>query len=141
MEHKRLQPGAEQAAEKLPLYTSQHNKNCSSNSTVWQAYEDEASKLTTPCSDPEIQEGNQAAKAKMKEHADNKRYVKPSNAKEGDTVLVRRDDSKKKSDTPYGPRPHIILEKKGAMVTAENDDGIQVKRNSSFFKSVSTARE
>ena len=67
--------------------------------------------LTTPCSDPEIRERDQTAKAKMKEYADNKRYVKPSNAKEGDTVLVKRDDSKKKSDTQYDPRPLIIVEK------------------------------
>ena len=97
--------------------------------------------LTTPCSDPEIRERDQTAKAKMKEHADNKRYVKPSNAKEGDTVLVKRDDSKKKSDTPYDPRPHFIVEKKGSMITAENDDGVQVTRNSSFFKSVPAVKE
>ena len=80
--------------------------------------------LTTPCSDPEIRKRDQTAKAKMKEYADNKRYVRPSNAKEGDTVLVKRDDSKKKSDTPYDPRPLIIVEKKGSMVTAQNDDGM-----------------
>ena len=92
--------------------------------------------LTTPCSDPEIRERDQTAKAKMKEHADNKRYVKRSNAKEGDTVLV-----KKKSDTPYDPRPHFIVEKKGSMITAENDDGVQVTRNSSFLKSVPAVKE
>ena len=97
--------------------------------------------LTTPCSDPEIRERDQTAKVKMKEHADNKRYVMPSNAKEGDTVLVKRDDSNKKSHKPYDPRPHIIVEKKGSMVTAENDDGTQVTTNSSFFKNVSTAKE
>ncbi|KAK2558551.1 hypothetical protein P5673_019271 [Acropora cervicornis] len=77
----------------------------------------------------------------MKEYAGNKRYVKPSDAKEGDTVLVKRDDSKKKSDTPYDSRPLNIAERKGCMVTAENDDGIQVTRNSSFFKNVPTAKE
>ena len=76
----------------------------------------------------------------MKEHADNKRYVKPSNAKEGNTVPVKRDDSKKKGNTPYDPRPHVV-EKKGSMATAENDDGTQVTRNSSFFKNVPTAKE
>ena len=30
-----LQAGAEQAAEKLPRYTSQHHKDCSSNITLW----------------------------------------------------------------------------------------------------------
>ena len=77
----------------------------------------------------------------MKKHADSKRYVKPSTVKEGDTVFVKRDDSKKKSDTPYDPRPHIVVEKKGSMVTTQDDDGVPVTRNSSFFKSVPVAAE
>lgn len=97
--------------------------------------------LTTPRSDLEIRERDRSAKAKIKKHADNKRYVKPSTVKEGDTVFVKRDDSKKKSDTPYDPRPHIVVGKKGSMVTAQNDDGVQVTRNSSFFKNVPVAAE
>ena len=79
--------------------------------------------VTTHCSDLEIQERDRRAKAKMK-HADNKRYIKPSTLKEGDTVFVRRDDSKKKSDTLYDPRPLIVVEKKGSMVTAQDNNGI-----------------
>ena len=73
--------------------------------------------VTIPCSDPEIRECDRAAKAKIKKHADNKRYIKLSTVKEGDTVLVKRDDSKKKSDTPYDPRLHTVVEKKGSMVS------------------------
>jgi len=97
--------------------------------------------VTTPCSDPEIQERDRTTKAKMKTYADNKRYVKPWTIKEGDAVFVKRDDIKKKSDTPYDPRPLIIMEKKGSMVTAQDDDGVPVTRNSSFFKSVLAAAE
>ena len=97
--------------------------------------------MSSPCSDPDIREGDRTAKAKMKSHADNKRYVKPSTLKEGDMVFVKRDDSKKKSDTPYDPRPRTVVEKKGSMVTAEDDDGVQITRNSSFFKSVPAAEE
>ena len=75
----------------------------------------------------------------MKKHAYNKHYIKPSTVKEGDTMFVKRDDSKKKSDTPYDPRPHIVVGKKGSMVTAQNDDGVQVTRNSSFFKDIKEA--
>ena len=96
--------------------------------------------VTTRCSDPEIQERNQTAKAKMKKHANNKRYIRRSTVKGGDTVFVKRDDSKK-SDTPYDPRPLIVVEKKGSMVTAQDDDGVPVTRNSSFFKSVPAAAE
>ena len=95
--------------------------------------------VTTHCSDPEIQECDQTAKAKMKKHADNKRYIKPLTVKEGDTVFVKRDDSKKKGDTPDDLRPLIVVEKKGSMVTAQDDDGIPVTRYSFFFKSVPAA--
>ena len=53
-------------------------------------------------------------------------------------MIVKRDDSKKKSDTPYDPRPHIVVEKKGSMVTAQDDDGVP---SPSFFKSVPVAAE
>ena len=39
---------------------------------------------TIPHSDPEIRERDWTAKAKMKKHADNKRYIRPSTVKEGD---------------------------------------------------------
>ena len=97
--------------------------------------------ILSPCSDPKIRERDQIAKAKMKSHADNKQYVKPSTLKEGDMVFVKRDDSKKKSDTPYDPRPCTVVEKKGSMGSAEDDDGVLITRNSSFFKSVPAAEE
>ena len=97
--------------------------------------------MSTPCSDLEIRERDRTAKAKMKSHADNRRYVKPSTLKEGDMVFVKRDDSKNKSATLYDPRPRTVVEKKGSMVTAEDSDGVSITRNSSFFKSVPSAEE
>ena len=55
----------------------------------------------------------------MKEHADNKQYVKPSAIKEGDIVLVKRHETKKKGDIPYNPIPRTVIKTKGSMVTAE----------------------
>ena len=72
----------------------------------------------------------------MKTYADAKAYVRPSQIKEGDTVLVRRDDMKRKRDTPYRPEPYVVIAKKGSMVTARNKSGT-VTRNSSFFKKAS----
>ena len=98
----------------------------------------------TPCSDAAIWQRDQAAKAKMKEHADNKRYVKPSAIKEGDIVLVKRDETKKKGDIPYNPIPRTVIKTKGSMVTAKNAEGVPVSKNSSFFKCVpdfKTSRE
>ena len=76
--------------------------------------------VTTPRSDAAIRQLDQAAKAKMKEHADNKRYVKTLAIKEGDIVLVKRDETMKKGDTPYNPIPRNVIKTKGSMITAEN---------------------
>ena len=87
---------------------------------------------------PEFNEGQQAstleandrrAKKKMKTYADAKAYVRLSEIKEGDTVLVRRDDTKRKRDTPYRPEPYVVIAKKGSMVSARIKNGT-VTRNS-----------
>ena len=83
--------------------------------------------VTIPCSDPVI-----PVIPVMKKDADNKRYVKPSTTAEGATILVKRDDNKKKSAASYDPRPCTVVEKNGSMVTAVDGNGVPVTRNSSF---------
>lgn len=90
---------------------------------------------TTPHDQADIKWKDAQAKGKMKEYADRKAYVKPSNIRPGDTVLVKRDRSYKKSQTPYEPQPYIVTSCKGSMVTARHGDRT-VTRNSSFFKPV-----
>ena len=71
---------------------------------------------------PEFNEGQEEstlatndrnAKMKMKNYADAKTYVRPSTIKKGDTVFVRRDDSKRKRDTPYRPEPYVVTSRNG----------------------------
>jgi hypothetical protein len=50
--------------------------------------------------DPEVEENDRKAKSRMKRYADSKTYVQPSTIQEGDTVFVKRDDSKRKRDHP-----------------------------------------
>ena len=83
-----------------------------------------------------LEENDRWAKKKMKTHADAKAYVRPSEVKEGDTVFVRRDDTKRKRDTPYRPELYVIIAKKGSMVTVRNESST-ITRNSSFFKKAS----
>ncbi|PFX14400.1 Uncharacterized protein K02A2.6 [Stylophora pistillata] len=93
--------------------------------------------MMTPCSDnTAIRRRDQAVTAEVKEQADNKRYTKPSAIKEGDIVLIKRDETKKKDNTSYNPIPRTVIKTKGFMVTAENAEGVPITRNSSFFKSV-----
>ena len=72
-------------------------------------------------------------KEKMKNHADNKSYVKPNNFDIGDHVLVKRPFNMAKGNTPFECTPLIVTDKKGTMITACNNEKT-VTRNSSFFK-------
>ena len=83
--------------------------------------------------DENIRRKDKEAKDKMKGYADRKRYVKYSNLKVGDLVLVRQRRIKK-IDTPYNPTPYKITMKKGSMVTAESGSGHRITRNVTFFK-------
>ena len=85
--------------------------------------------------DRRIRYKDEVSKNKMKEHADKKSYVKPSNLFEGDKVLAKRDPSHKKSTTPYDPNPYVVRGRKGTMITARRKDR-EITRNSSFFKKV-----
>jgi len=82
-----------------------------------------------------IRKHDTVQKSKIKAHADNKNYVKPSNLKIGDTVLVKRPFTSLKSDTPYELTPMTISHRNGSMLTA-SDGNRTVTRNSSFFKRI-----
>ena len=55
---------------------------------------------------------DRTTKVKIERHPDSEWYVKPPIIKEGDKVLVKRDDSKKKSHMPYNTTPIIEFDKK-----------------------------
>jgi len=69
---------------------------------------------------------------KMKIHADLKAHAQEREIEPGEVVLVRQSKQNKLS-TPCNPKPFVVEEKKGKMVTASNGSQI-VKRNSSQFK-------
>ena len=69
----------------------------------------------------------------MHAYADNKNYVRPSGLKLGDRVLLKSNPTLK-SCPPFEKEPYCITAKNGSMVTATNDNGRTVTRNSSFFK-------
>lgn len=79
-----------------------------------------------------MQKTDSQAKSKMKLYADATRNAATSPIKLGDTVLVAN-DAKGKLTPPFDPRPLIIVDKKGSMLTAADHDKT-VTRNSSHFK-------
>ena len=71
-------------------------------------------------------------KQKMKIYADLKAHAQEREIKPGEVVLMRQPKHNKLS-TPYNPKPFVVEEKKGTMVTASNGSQT-VTRNSSHFK-------
>lgn len=82
--------------------------------------------------DTMIRQNDTSAKARMKAYADKKCFVRPSSIKIDDNVLVK-DTTKIRPSTPYEPKPYIVTEKKGSMITASREHK-SITRNSSFFK-------
>ena len=83
----------------------------------------------------DIAQSDHQAKTRMKAYADSKALVKPSSISVGDTVVVKRDPSTKKSLSPYMPETYTVTERKGSMITAKSGDAVAT-RNSSFFKQI-----
>lgn len=71
-------------------------------------------------------------KQKMKIYADLKAHAQEREIKPGEVVLMRQPKHNRFS-TPYNPKPLVVEEKKGTMVTASNGSQT-VTRNSSHFK-------
>ena len=78
-----------------------------------------------------IAKSDSEAKLKMKSHADRKNRARESIIKPGDPVLIK--GQKNKAVVPYEPKPLVVTERKGSMITAERN-GKSVTRNASFFK-------
>ncbi len=63
------------------------------------------------------------AKGKMKQYADFRAYVRPSGIQRGDTVVLKCDQSYRKSQTPYEPKPYKVISYKALL-----DDNRQSRR-------------
>lgn len=75
---------------------------------------------------------DEEAKARMKKHFDQTMKTRERHLEVGKKVLVKQ-EQKCKSDTVWDPKPLVITDIKGPMITASRDDK-RVTRNSSFFK-------
>ncbi len=82
----------------------------------------------------EIKEADNKSKQRMKRYADHKSYVKKSDIKVGDWVLVKQ--LKKNKLTPaYNPEPHEVVRRNGSQLIANRYDKV-IKRHVNHFKKV-----
>ncbi|XP_048735644.2 uncharacterized protein K02A2.6-like [Ostrea edulis] len=84
----------------------------------------------------DIRKNDEKAKMQMKQYADSKSGAKENNLEIGDNVLIKQNQTNKMS-TPYNPNPMEIINKKGTLITARNEDR-EITRNASHFKEVNT---
>lgn len=87
-----------------------------------------------PPEDRKLRETDKKKKGKMKQNFEERHYVKPSNFKIGESVLVKQ-EKKDKLTTPFNPTPLTVKTKKGTMITA-SDGHKEITRNASHFKKV-----
>ena len=73
-------------------------------------------------------------KMKRKLYSDKKPGAKSSQAKTGDTVLVKQ-PKQNKLTPPFNPKPGTVIEKKGSMATVRHGDRT-VTRDVSHFKEI-----
>ena len=84
--------------------------------------------------DDHVRKKDAAQKEKAKRYADRKMYVKVSDIIPGDKVLVKNAE-KGKLKPVFDPRPYVVTERKGSMITAFGEEPRHmICRNSSFVK-------
>ena len=85
--------------------------------------------------DNSILKKDNEGKQKMKNYFGKKHFLKPSEFKIGDRVLVKQ-EKKDKLTTPYIPKPLQIKNKKGSMIIVSDIHDQEITRNSSHFKKI-----
>ena len=81
---------------------------------------------------PEIRQTDTKSKERTKEYADKRSHAKSTDLNIGDKVVIKQ-PKKDKMSSPFNPEPLEIKDRKGNMITAQNEEHT-VTRNSSFFK-------
>ena len=81
---------------------------------------------------PEIRQTDAKSKEKMKEYADKRSHANSTDLNIGDKVLIKQ-PKKDKMSTPFSSEPLDIKDKKGSMITTQNEERTVI-RNASFFK-------
>ena len=71
----------------------------------------------------QVQKNDDKAKSVMKQSADAKAYVKESDLKVGDKVLLKQ-PKLNKTTTPYHPQPYVVIARNGSQLVAKNQDHV-----------------
>lgn len=83
--------------------------------------------------DEEVRERDWSEKLVAKERENSRRHAKPSELRTGDEVYLKR-DSKKKGESLFDSTIYKVIENNKGNVTAQDVDGREVKRDSTFFR-------
>ncbi|KAK3753779.1 hypothetical protein QZH41_014237, partial [Actinostola sp. cb2023] len=90
--------------------------------------------------DKEVRENDLTYKQRCKEYHDKRHNVKTHTMKNGDAVVVKR-ENKRKGQTPYEPYIYIVIHTKGSQITAKRiKDERTICRDASKFKPLRTVK-
>ncbi|KAK3745368.1 hypothetical protein QZH41_001397 [Actinostola sp. cb2023] len=90
--------------------------------------------------DKEVRENDLTYKQRYKEYHDKRHNVKTHTLKNGDAVVVKR-ENKRKGQTPYEPYIYIVIHTKGSQITAKRiKDERTICRDASKFKPLRTVK-
>ena len=89
----------EQVSLELPCYASRDDR------PPFSSIKSKLLKLVKRNIDVKIRHCDRTTKVKMNRHPDNEWYIKPLIIKEGDKVLVKQDEPRKKNNKPYSTTP------------------------------------
>ena len=90
--------------------------------------------------DKKVRENDSKYKSKCKEYHDKRHNTKTHELKQGDAVLVKR-ENKRKGQTPYEPYVYVVTEIKGSQIHAKRSkDERKICRDASKFRLLRTAK-
>ena len=90
--------------------------------------------------DDQLRVKDAVAKSKMKEYADRRNNAKPCDLTLGDEILLKQIQNNQ-TMSKFVATPYQVIDKKGSMITARNEQGHTVTRNSSFMKGINKPTE
>ena len=80
-------------------------------------------------------QNDERSKSHSKTYQDKKNHARKSEIDIGDKVLIQN-EMPTKTSSKYKPIPYTVKEKKGPMISVENNSGHRVTRNSSMMKKI-----
>ena len=90
--------------------------------------------LGEPATNEAVRDRDSERKQSMRDSADDANHATSQSTQIGDSVLLKRSETRSKVDTPFHHQPHVVVSRNGDQVVVQAPDGKLVRRNVQFTK-------